>query len=76
MRTTRRTVPDMFRRHRTDPDRDRGRVADAFHDRLAASAVTVRTAPPHVDARGLRGRLGASASVGLRDRLGRDLRTA
>ncbi|HET7703037.1 MAG TPA: hypothetical protein VFK35_06535 [Candidatus Limnocylindrales bacterium] len=66
----------MFRRHHTDPNRDRGLVADAFHDRLAASAMTVRTASPQVDPHGLRSRLGASASVGLRDRLGRNLRTA
>jgi len=69
-RTARRTVPDMFRRHRTDPDRDTASVVSAFHDRLAGSLVTTRTDPPRVDPRNLRVRLGTPA-VGLRDRLDR-----
>jgi len=69
-RTARRTVPDMFRRHRTDPDRDTASLVSAFHDRLAGSLVTTRTDPPRVDPRNLRVRLGTPA-VGLRDRLDR-----
>src|SRR4051794_31509986 len=47
-RTARRTVPDMFRRHHTDPDRETASVISAFHDRLASSLVTTRTDPPRV----------------------------
>ena len=65
----------MFRRHRTDPDRELASVVSAFHDRLAGSLVTVRTDPPRIDSRDLRGRLGTPA-VGLRDRLDRRPRTA
>jgi hypothetical protein len=71
-RTGRRTVPDMFRRHRTDPDRDTASVVSAFHDRLAGSMVMARTDRPRVDPRDLRMRLGAPA-VGLRDRIDRRL---
>jgi len=60
----------MFRRHRTDPDRDTASVVSAFHDRLAGSMVTARTDPPRVDPRNLRVRLGMPA-VGLRDRIDR-----
>jgi hypothetical protein len=69
-RTGRRTVPDMFRRHRTDPDRETISVASAFHDRLASSLVTTRTDPPRVDPNNLRDRLGRPA-IGRRDRLDR-----
>ena len=69
-RTGRRTVPDMFRRHRTDPDRETISAASAFHDRLASSLVTTRTDPPRVDPYNLRDRLGGPA-IGLRDRLDR-----
>ena len=69
-RTGRRTVPDMFRRHRTDPDRDSASVVSAFHDRLAGSMVTTRTDPPRVNPQNLRVRLGMPA-VGLRDRIDR-----
>jgi hypothetical protein len=68
--TGRRTVPDMFRRHRTDPDREIASVASAFHDRLAGASVSARTDPPRIDPRNLRVRLGTPA-VGLRDRLDR-----
>ena len=57
----------MFRRHRTDSDRETASVVSAFHDRLAGSLVTSRTDPPRVDPRDLRGRLGTPA-IGLRDR--------
>jgi hypothetical protein len=60
----------MFRRHRTDPDRETISVVSAFHDRLASSLVTMRTDPPRVDPHTLRVRLGAPA-IGLRDRLDR-----
>jgi hypothetical protein len=62
----------MFRRHRTAIDLDTSSVVSAFHDRLAGSLVTLRTDPPRVDPRGLRGRLGTPA-VGLRDRIDRRL---
>jgi hypothetical protein len=68
-------VPDMFRRHRTDPDREFGLVVRAFHDRLAGSLVTMRTDPPRVDPRNLRLRLGTPAA-GLRDRIDQGLRPA
>jgi hypothetical protein len=60
----------MFRRHRTDPDRDAASVVNAFHDRLAGSMVTARTDPPRVNPQNLRLRLGMPA-VGLRDRIDR-----
>ena len=72
-RTTRRTVPDMFVRHRTAPDRELAAMSDAFHDRLERVTVTRRTEPPRIDPRNLRRRLGGSTSVGLRDRLDRRL---
>ena len=59
----------MFKRHRTDPDREIASVVSAFHDRLAGSIVSARTDPPRVDPRNLRVRLGTPA-VGLRDRIG------
>jgi hypothetical protein len=65
----------MFRRHRTDPDREIASVVSAFHDRLAGSLVTMRTDPPRIDPRDLRGRLGTPA-VGLRERLDSRPRTA
>ncbi|HUP54765.1 MAG TPA: hypothetical protein VM408_04600 [Methylomirabilota bacterium] len=66
----------MFRRHRTDPERDLATVVSAFHERLAGSLVTARTDPPRVESRNLRRRLGAQAGVGLRARLDQPLRTA
>ena len=75
-RTTRRTVPDMFRRHRTDPDRDLASIVSAFHERLAGTMVTMRTDPPRVERNELRDRLGGHAGVGLRARLDRPLRSA
>jgi len=65
----------MFRRHRTDQDREIASVVSAFNDRLARSLVTTRTDPPRVDPRNLRGRLGTPA-VGLRDRMDRRLHPA
>ena len=65
----------MFKRHRTDRDREVASVVSAFHDRLAGSLVTTRTDPPRIDPRDLRGRLGTPAG-GLRDRMDRRLRTA
>lgn len=65
----------MFRRHRTDPDREIASVISAFHDRLAGSLVTTRTDPPRIHVTDLRGRLGGPAG-GLRDRLDRRPRTA
>lgn len=62
----------MFRRHRTDPNREITTVVSAFHDRLVGTMVTARTDPPRIDPRDLRGRLGTPA-VGLRDRIGRPL---
>ena len=63
----------MFRRHRTDPDREVASLVTAFHDRLAGSLVMSRTDPPRVDPRNLRGRLVGSAGGGLRDRIDRRL---
>lgn len=76
--TTRRTVPNMFRRHRTDPvpDRDLASVASAFHERLAGTIVTMPIDPPRIARHELRGRLGGHAGVGLRARLDRPLRSA
>jgi hypothetical protein len=71
--TTRRTVTDMFRRHRTQPDGCHDPLAQSFHDRLAGSLLMRRTDPPRVDARNLRRRLAGPAPVGLRDRLDRRL---
>ena len=59
----------MFRRHRTEPDREIASVVSAFHDRLAGSMVTARTDPPRVDPHNLRGRRGTPAG-GLRQRIG------
>jgi hypothetical protein len=74
-RTTQRTVPGMFRRHRTDPNDDLATFAGAFHDRLAASSVTSRTDPPRIDPQDLRVRLGTPAA-GLRERMHRRLQIA
>jgi hypothetical protein len=60
----------MFRRHRTDPDREAASFVSAFHDRLAGTMVSMRTDPPRIDPRNLRVRLGAT-SIGLRDRIDR-----
>jgi hypothetical protein len=73
-RTGRRTVPDMFTRHRTDPDRRQAEaLAASFHDRLAGALLSSRTDPPRIDRRNLRHRLAASTGAGLRDRLDRGL---
>ena len=72
-RTTPGTVPDMFTRHRTEPDRVTDPLAQSFHDRLAGSLLVGRTDPPRIDARELRHRLGGSPRAGLRDRLDRRL---
>ena len=62
----------MFGRHRSTPDQDAAAaLAEAFHERLAGSMVTRRTDPPRIDPNGLRGRLGGSPTVGLRERLDR-----
>ena len=70
-RTGRRTVPDMFTRHRTEPDRATEQLAQSFHDRLAGTLLMRRTDPPRIDGRDLRSRLGGAPAAGLRDRLGR-----
>ncbi len=70
-RTGRRTVPDMFGRHRTTPDQDLAAVVDAFHERLAGAAVSRRTDPPRIAPGDLRDRLGGSPRIGLRARLDR-----
>jgi hypothetical protein len=58
----------MFRRHRTDPDPT---VAATLRSRLDSIALTTRADTAAFDPRLVRGRLAGSASVGLRDRLGR-----
>jgi hypothetical protein len=63
----------MFGRHHTTPDHELAAVADAFHERLARSAVTDRTDPPRIDPRDLRDRLSAAPAIGLRARLDRPL---
>jgi hypothetical protein len=55
----------MFRHHRNDPDPT---VTDSLRHRLDALAVS-RRAVPDCDARPVRGRLAASAALGLRSRL-------
>jgi hypothetical protein len=72
-RTTGRTVPDMFTRHRTQPDRAIDPLAESFHARLAGTVLGRRTDPPRIDGRDLRSRLGGTPAIGLRDRLGRGL---
>ena len=62
------TLPDMFSRHRTHPERTAG--APARDDRHAV-AVLDRTETRSIDAGAVRARLTASTSVGLRDRIGR-----
>lgn len=61
----------MFRRHRTDPNRDISSVVVAFHGRLAGMLATPPAARPTVDRPDLRMRLAAPATAGLRDRLDR-----
>ena len=68
--TATRTVRDMFRRHRTTPDRERELAVAAFRERLAGSGPLAATDRPHIDPRLLRARLGGG-STGLRERLGR-----
>jgi hypothetical protein len=72
-RTARRTVPDMFTRHRTGPDRRPDSLAQSFHERLAGTVLSSRTDPPRIEGRDLRHRLSGTAGVGLRDRLDRRL---
>ena len=67
-------MPDMFKRHRTNPDRDLESVVSAFHDRLARSTITIRTDSARIDRRNLRRCLGIPAN-GLRDRIDSRLRT-
>ena len=64
-RTDRSTVPDMFGRHPSQPDREQAAVTQAFHDRLAGATMDRRTDPPRIDARNLRRRLGGSPRIGL-----------
>jgi hypothetical protein len=59
------SVPDMFRHHRNDPD---STIVDNLRDRLDALAASGREASVR-DGRPVRGRLAASASLGLRSRL-------
>jgi hypothetical protein len=61
------TLPDMFRRHRTNPDPT---AAAAMRSRLDAIAMT-SGGTAAFDPRLVRGRLASSTAVGLRDRLGR-----
>ena len=63
------SVPDMFRHHRNDPDPT---TADNLRDRLDAFATSGRERPAR-DERPVRGRLAASASLGLRSRLNQPL---
>jgi hypothetical protein len=65
----------MFRRHRTDPNREIASVVSAFHERLAGSLVSNRTDPPRIHETDVRGRLGGS-TAGLRDRIDRRPHTA
>jgi hypothetical protein len=71
-RTARRTVPDMFGRYRTAPDREVPAATAAFHDRLAGAVISARTNPPRIDPHDLRARLGGR-SIGLRARMDRGL---
>ena len=70
-RTTRRTLPDMFRRQRTVPSRDISSVAIAFHGRLAGMLAAPPPNRPVLDRPDARNRLAAPASAGLRERLAR-----
>jgi hypothetical protein len=69
-RTTGRTVPDMFTRHRTGPDRSTDAIAQSFHERLSGTLLMGRTDPPRLEPRDVRRRLGGAPAAGLRDRLG------
>ena len=62
------TFPDMFKRHRIDPDPT---VVTALRDRLDSIALTARAESAALNAGMVRGRLIGSATIGLRDRLGR-----
>jgi hypothetical protein len=62
------TLPHMFKRHRSDPDPT---VVPAMRDRLDSIVSTARAESAAFDAGMVRGRLAGSATVGLRDRLGR-----
>jgi hypothetical protein len=62
------TFRDMFKRHRSDPDPT---VVTALRDRLDSIALTARAESAAFDTGLVRGRLAGSATVGLRDRLGR-----
>ena len=68
LRNVRVTLADMFRRHRSDPDPT---IAATLRTRLDSIALTTRADTAAFDPRMVRGRLAGSASVGLRDRLGR-----
>src|SRR5690349_15925735 len=69
-RTTRGTVPDMFTRHRTRPDRAADPIAQSFHERLAGNLLATRAEPSRLEPRDVRRRLGGAPGSGLRDRLG------
>jgi hypothetical protein len=58
----------MFRRHRSDPDPT---TLATLRTRLDSIALARSADTAAFDPRAVRGRLAASASVGLRDRLGR-----
>jgi hypothetical protein len=58
-------LPNMFRQHRSDPDQT---TTESLRDRLDAFASSGRAVPQR-DERPVRGRLAASASLGLRSRL-------
>ena len=62
------TLHNMFKRHRTVPEPT---VVPAVRDRLDSIAWTAHAESAVLDAGLVRGRLTASASVGLRDRLNR-----
>ena len=74
-RTGRRTVPDMFRHHRSNPTRELASLASAFNDRLGSTSVSFGPGPRRVDPGSIRRQL-SGPSVGLRERLDRGLRTA
>jgi hypothetical protein len=62
------SLPDMFRSHRSDPDPT---IVATLRTRLDSIALTTRADATAFDSRLVRGRLAASSSAGLRDRLGR-----
>jgi hypothetical protein len=75
-RTTRRTLPHMFGRNRTQPDHEPLAAVEPFRSPLTGFQLSRRTEPVQFDGRDLRRRLGRSSTPGLRARLDRPLRTA